>query len=94
NPSKINSVTIMTDGSNDDISTLKLPELLDLLKKEADPARPVPMFMVGLGPEADMESLKQIAAATGGKSYQALKADDIKTVLLDAISQRRCRPNC
>ncbi|WP_309110364.1 substrate-binding and VWA domain-containing protein [Saccharothrix sp.] len=94
NPSKINSVTIMTDGSNDDISTLKLPQLVEILKKEADPARPVPMFMVGLGPEADMETLKQIAAATGGKSYQALKPDDIKTVLLDAISQRRCRPNC
>ncbi|WP_433267553.1 substrate-binding domain-containing protein [Actinosynnema sp. CS-041913] len=94
NPNLINSVTIMTDGSNDDISTIKLAELLELLRKEADPARPVPLFMVGLGPDADMAALKQMADATGGKSYQALQPADIKAVLLDAISQRRCRPNC
>ncbi|CCH27680.1 substrate-binding domain-containing protein [Actinosynnema sp. NPDC047251] len=94
NPNKINSVTLLTDGSNDDISTTKLPELLDTLRREVDPARPVPMFMVGLGPDADLDALRQIADATGGKSYQAMKPEDIKTVLLDAISQRRCRPNC
>ncbi len=94
NPAKINSVTLMTDGSNDDISTIKLPELLETLRREADPARPVPLFLVGLGPGADMAALTQIADATGGKSYQAMQPEDIKVVLLDAISQRRCRPNC
>lgn len=93
-PSKINSVTLITDGSNDDISSVDLPTLLTTLRQEADPARPVPMMMVGLGPDADMDALRQIAEATGGKAYQAMEPDDIRGVLLDAISQRRCRPNC
>ncbi|MFD7652739.1 substrate-binding domain-containing protein [Actinosynnema sp. NPDC059797] len=93
-PSMINSVTLMTDGSNDDISSIDLPSLLTTLREEADPARPVPMMMVGLGQDADMDALRQIAEATGGKAYQALEPEDIRGVLLDAISQRRCRPNC
>jgi Mg-chelatase subunit ChlD len=93
-PSKINSVTLMTDGRNDDISSIDTATLIATLKKESDPTRPVPVIMVGLGPDADMPALQQISAATGGKAYQALQADDIKGVLLDAISQRRCRPNC
>ncbi|MEU5693475.1 substrate-binding and VWA domain-containing protein [Actinosynnema sp. NPDC020468] len=94
NPDKINSVTLLTDGRNDDARSIDLTNLVATLKKEADPTRPVPMFMVGLGPDADMDALKEIAAATGGKAYQAMQSDDIKGVLLDAISQRRCRPNC
>ncbi|GAB3000483.1 substrate-binding and VWA domain-containing protein [Saccharothrix stipae] len=93
-PSKINSVTLITDGSNDDISSIDLPGLLATLKQEADPARPVPMIMVGLGADADMNALRQIADATGGKAYQAMEPEDIRGVLLDGISQRRCRPNC
>ncbi|MFC6088064.1 substrate-binding domain-containing protein [Saccharothrix lopnurensis] len=93
-PSMINSVTLMTDGSNDDISSIDLPSLLTALREEADPSRPVPMMMIGLGREADMDALKRIAEATGGKAYQALEPEDIRGVLLDAISQRRCRPNC
>jgi hypothetical protein len=93
-PTKINSVTLITDGRNDDISSIDLAGLIATFKKEADPARPVPMIMVGIGTEADMDALRQISAATGGKAYQALQPDDIRGVLLDAISQRRCRPNC
>ncbi|ONI81845.1 VWA domain-containing protein [Saccharothrix sp. ALI-22-I] len=93
-PSKINSVTLFTDGSNDDISSIDLPGLLAALKAEVDPARPVPMIMIGLGTSADMNALRQIADATGGKAYQALEPEDIRGVLLDAISQRRCRPSC
>lgn len=93
-PLKINSVTLITDGKNDDISSIDMADLVATFKKEADPARPVPMIMVGLGQEADMDALRQISDATGGKAYQALQPADIQGVLLDAISQRRCRPNC
>jgi Ca-activated chloride channel family protein len=92
--SKVNSVVLITDGKNDDISSIDQKSLIDTLKREADPAKPIPMIMIGLTQEADMDALRQIAGATGGKAYQALRPEDIKTVLLDAISQRRCRPNC
>ncbi|GLZ32931.1 hypothetical protein Lesp02_51190 [Lentzea sp. NBRC 105346] len=92
--SKVNSVTLFTDGRNDDISSIDTASLIETLKRESDPAKPVPIIMIGLGQEADMESLKAISAATGGKAYQALQPEDIRGVLLDALSQRRCRPNC
>ncbi|MEU7475178.1 substrate-binding domain-containing protein [Lentzea sp. NPDC042327] len=93
-PSKVNSVVLMTDGRNDDISSISTASLIETLKRESDPARPVPIIMVGLGQEADMDALRAIAAATGGKAYQAPNPEDIRGVLLDAVSQRRCRPNC
>ncbi len=93
-PSKVNSVVLMTDGRNDDISSIDTASLIETLKRESDPARPVPIIMVGLGQEADMDALRAISAATGGKAYQAPNPEDIRAVLLDAVSQRRCRPNC
>jgi hypothetical protein len=93
-PSKVNSVVLMTDGRNDDISSIDTAALVETLKREADPARPVPIIMVGLGNEVDMDALRAISEATGGKAYQAKDPDDIRGVLLDAVSQRRCRPNC
>ena len=59
-----------------------------------DGVMPVPIIMVGLGDEVDMDALRAISAATGGKAYQAPNPEDIRGVLLDAVSQRRCRPNC
>ncbi|AXX27657.1 VWA domain-containing protein [Actinosynnema pretiosum subsp. pretiosum] len=93
-PEKINSVVLITDGRNDDYASITTAQLLQALESESDPARPIPLIMVGLGQEADMEALREISSATGGKAYQALEAADIRSVLLDAISQRRCRPNC
>jgi Mg-chelatase subunit ChlD len=93
-PTKVNSVVLITDGKNDDISSIDTATLIQTLQRESDPAKPIPLIMVGLGPEADMNALQQIATTTGGKAYQALEAEDIQTVLLDAIGQRRCRPNC
>lgn len=92
--SKVNSVVLMTDGRNDDISSIDTASLIETLKRETDPAKPVPIIMVGLGDEVDMDALRSISAATGGKAYHAKNPEDIRGVLLDAVSQRRCRPNC
>ncbi|MFI6102526.1 substrate-binding domain-containing protein [Lentzea sp. NPDC051213] len=93
-PAKVNSVVLMTDGRNDDVSSIDTNALIETLKREADPAKPVPIIMVGLGDEVDMDALRAISGATGGKAYQARNPEDIRGVLLDAVSQRRCRPNC
>ncbi len=54
----------------------------------------MPIILIGLGPEVDMEALQQIGTATGGKAYAAREAGDVRGVLVDAVIQRRCRPNC
>ena len=93
-PGQVNLVLLNTDGFNEDDEGLDLPGLLAELEKLRDPAKPVAVIAIGYGPDTDQAALEQIAAATDGAAYQALKPTDIGTVLIDAVTQRGCRPNC
>jgi hypothetical protein len=50
--------------------------------------------MIGFGPDTDLAAMQRIAQATKGAAYSASKPEDLGTVLVDALSQRTCRPNC
>lgn len=94
-PGKINSVVLMTDGRNeDDPGSVDLATLLTTLKAQFDPAAPVPIITIGMGPDADMDALSQISEATGTQAYQAADPRDIEEVFLKAMIERQCRPNC
>ena len=93
-PGQINLVLLNTDGYNEDDDGLDLPGLLTQLEALRDPAKPVAVIAIGYGPDTDQAALEQIAAATDGAAYQALQPTDIGTVLVDAVTQRGCRPNC
>lgn len=93
-PGRVNSVVLLTDGRNEDDAGIDLPTLLQTLRAENDPAQPVPIITVGMGPDADLDTLRQISELTGGKAYEALDPADIETVFLDAMVERRCRPSC
>ncbi|MGY2004405.1 substrate-binding domain-containing protein [Blastococcus sp. SYSU DS1024] len=88
-PTAVNSVLMVTDGTNeDDAEGLSLEELLSTLEAEADPQRPIKVIGVALGPDADLSSLEEIAEATGGAAYSAVDENDLQTVLFDALRQR------
>ena len=40
------------------------------------------------------KTLQRIARATNGGAYSASRPEDLGNVLVDALSQRTCRPNC
>lgn len=85
----VSSVVLLTDGKNDDdAGGISLQGLVDTLRSEADPDRPVQLIGVGLGPEADMDALTQMAQATGGHAYSAQNPEDLQNVLFDAIRSR------
>jgi len=89
-PSKVNSVVLMTDGRNEDTSSTRtLSQLLAQLKSLADPARPIRVITIGIGSGTDTDALARIASATGGKFYLVQNAADISGVFLDAIAQRK-----
>jgi hypothetical protein len=89
-PSKANSVVLMTDGKNEDTnSTRTLNQLLAELKAAANPSRPIRVITIGIGAGADAGALGKIASATGGKFYLVQNASDISGVFLDAIAQRK-----
>jgi Bacterial extracellular solute-binding protein/von Willebrand factor type A domain len=88
-PTAVNSVLVLTDGTNeDDDAGLELDQLLETLRSEADPERPVKVIGVALGPDADLEALEQIAEATEGAAYSAVDPADLQKVLFDALRQR------
>ena len=92
--SKVNSEVLITDGKNEIAGGMDLTGLLDALHVEVDPTRPIQIIGIGLGPDADMDVLQQLAKATGGKAYQALNGADFRSVLFDALSRRPCTSNC
>jgi hypothetical protein len=88
-PTAVNSVLILTDGTNeDDDGGLELEQLLDTLGEEANPVRPIKVIGVALGPDADLGALERIAEATEGAAYSAVDPADLQRVLFDALRQR------
>jgi Ca-activated chloride channel family protein len=77
-------VLLLTDGADDNRSTLKLPELTDKLKN-ADKTKPVKVVTIALGSDLDSQALADIALASGGQPYTSAKAFDIEKVLISAL---------
>lgn len=87
-PNAVNSVIILTDGANEDPDSIDLALLLESLKKEQDPTRPVIIVTLGITEDADSDTLKKISEVTGGSSYIAVEPDEIPTVFVDALRAR------
>ncbi|GAA4813247.1 substrate-binding domain-containing protein [Tomitella cavernea] len=62
----VNSVLLITDGPNDDQSFKSTQALLDAVAQASDPARPVRIDVIVIGPNEDIDSLRSVATATGG----------------------------
>jgi hypothetical protein len=93
-PTRTNAVVLLTDGANHDAHGIGLAGLLDRLRAESDPSEPVPVISIAYGPDSDAASLRAISDVTGGATYVAADPRTIRSVLLDAIGQRLCRPDC
>jgi hypothetical protein len=87
-PTAVSSVVIVTDGKDEDGDSIGLGPLVETLRAEIDPGRPVKVIGIALGPDADLGSLQEIAAATGGAAYSAVDENDLQSVLFDALRQR------
>ena len=83
-PRRYNSVVVVTDGRNTGPG-LGRGDLLSRLKAAKVSSRPVPVFTVAIGPDADRGTLKAISAATGGSEFSVDTVSDIREVFLDAV---------
>jgi Ca-activated chloride channel homolog len=93
-PSKVNTVVLMTDGQNVDPGGPTLNQLLAGLQTPQAKLLPVPVYTIGLGPDADLSALGKISAATGGKTYAVKDPAKLRSVFLDAVVQRECGAGC
>ncbi|MBY6413112.1 VWA domain-containing protein [Rhodococcus sp. BP-252] len=90
-PDYINSVIILTDGTNEDPDSISLDELLSTLRAEQDPTKPVIVVTIGITDDADAGVLQQISAATGGTSFLARNPAEIPNVFVNALKSRSGR---
>ena len=85
-PGEPNVIILITDGRNDDPSSISLDALLAALTAEQDPDRPVRLITLGYGADADTEALAKISEATGGAAFSSPNPADIGTVFFQALN--------
>ncbi|MGW4485500.1 VWA domain-containing protein [Amycolatopsis sp. NPDC004368] len=86
-PGVLNVVIVMTDGRNEDSAGLTREAFLAGLTRLADPAHPLPVIAIGIGPTADQGELSAITAITGGGAYVTRDPTKIGEVFYAALAQ-------
>ena len=87
-PKSTNAVIVMTAGVGTAPGDLPTATLVSQLRKLYNPARPVELIIVVLGPKANFTALQQVATAGGGAAYQVASPDQIGRVFFQAVSRR------
>ena len=69
-PTRVNAVVVLTGGRNEDPGDQDRTALLDFLQSQREDSL-VRVFTIGYGDKADEETLRLIARASRGASYDA-----------------------
>jgi hypothetical protein len=87
-PGRVNSVVVLTDGKNEDANGISESELVDELRRIADPDRPVQVVIIGIGDEVERSELDAITGTTGGGVFVTEDPAKIGDIFLRAIALR------
>jgi Ca-activated chloride channel family protein len=91
-PTRINAVVVLTDGINDDGTPKDDDEQLSNLLRdlqansEGSDSKPVRVFTIAYGKDADKTALKRIAEAASAATYDASDPKSIDRVFTNVIS--------
>ncbi|HUF84728.1 MAG TPA: extracellular solute-binding protein, partial [Acidimicrobiia bacterium] len=85
---RINAVVILSDGRNEDDRNSDLDGLIQFLRgqNEGQASRPVRIFPIAFGSDADLGTLQRIAEATNAAAYDAVDPTTIEKVFVAVIS--------
>lgn len=84
---RINAIVLLTDGRNEDVND-DLDALVRHLRaqSEGESSKPVRVFAIAYGGDADLETLRRIAEATNAQVYDASDATTISKVFAAVVS--------
>ena len=86
-PGRINAVVLLTDGRNEDDRNTDLQALLRTLRSRNEGnERPVRVFPIAYGGDADLGTLQRIAESTNAAVYNASDPKTIEKVFLAVVS--------
>jgi Ca-activated chloride channel homolog len=81
-PETVTLVVVLTDGRDEDTAyAMSGAEFQSRLGDLRDPDRPVPVFCIGYGADADMAALEGIAEATGGRAVASNDPGDLASAI-------------
>ena len=81
-PDTVTLVVVLTDGKDEGSRFAMSGDVfLKRLTAAQNPAAPVPVFTVGYGPDADMDTLGRVAKATGGRAAAAKDPADLASAM-------------
>jgi Ca-activated chloride channel family protein len=85
---RINAIVLLSDGRNEDPRNDDVQSLLSRLasSNEGQSSRPVRLFPIAYGSDADLSTLRQLAEATNGAVYDAKDPTSITKVFTAVIS--------
>ncbi|WP_127572365.1 VWA domain-containing protein [Georgenia faecalis] len=86
-PDAVNTVVLLTDGREDEPGGLTLYRLLVELQASADPERPVPVHIIGVGTDVYEHELRLITELTGGRHHLASDPAEAGTVFIDVLTR-------
>ena len=85
---RINAVVLLSDGRNEDDRNDDIDGLLQYLRgqNEGTSSRPVRVFPIAYGADADLGALQRIAEATNAAAYDAADPTTIENVFVAVVS--------
>ncbi len=91
---EMNNTLLVITAGKDDGKGISRERLVDTLRREWRPDRPVQIIVIAFGSGVDRAALGQITAATNGSLHEAQRPDEIIDVFLAALARRLCHPTC
>ena len=87
-PNLINAVVLLTDGRNEDDRNTDIQPTLGILSagREGAVDKPVRLFTIGFGDDADLGALTRMSEATDAKAYNSKNAAAIDSIFTSVIS--------
>ncbi|MFI6293045.1 substrate-binding and VWA domain-containing protein [Nonomuraea sp. NPDC050790] len=91
---EMNNTLLVITAGRDDGKGLNRRALLDRLREEWDPDKPVQIVVIAFGSGVDRAALSEITTATNGSLHVAREPGEIIEVFLAALARRLCHPTC
>ncbi|WP_336207752.1 substrate-binding and VWA domain-containing protein [Nonomuraea sp. LPB2021202275-12-8] len=91
---EMNNTLLVITAGKDDGHGIKLSQLVERLRAEWKPDRPVQVIIIAFGNGVDRDGLSGITSVTNGSLHVAQEPGEIIDVFLAALARRLCHPTC